>query len=204
MLILKNLSEQMKLLSKCLHNSGTVCFPTETVYALACDATIPTAVDKIYKIKDRNRNKPLSILVRDITAAKKYVVIDDRAFFLMQRFSPGPITYLLPNKGLSGWPDCIGIRIPDHPIAQTILQNYPNPLVGTSVNISGRASAKTLNEIPEKIKRFVDIIVTDVSKSCTNGLPSTIVDLSAPGENKIVRQGKISKADIANAYHANN
>jgi L-threonylcarbamoyladenylate synthase len=204
MLILKNLSKQIKLLSKCLHNGGTLCFPTETVYALACDATIPTAVDKIYKMKDRNKSKPLSILVQDIKAAKKYVLIDDRTLLLMKKFSPGPITYLLPNKGLSGWPDLIGIRIPDHPIAQTILQNYPNTLVGTSVNISGRASAKTLDEIPEKIKSFVDIIVPDVSKNCTNGIPSTIVDLSVPGKNKIVRQGKISKADIADIYYTNN
>ena len=64
-------------------------------------------------------------------------------------------------------------------------------------------SAKTLKEIPQKIKNTVDIIVTDHSKGYSSGIPSTIVDLSIPGKNKIIRQGKISKEDIDAAYCSN-
>jgi len=200
MLILKNLSDKkLQLISKCLQDGGIICFPTETVCALACDATIPLAVNKIYKIKSRNKNKPLSILVSNIATAKKYVEINDQSLSLMKKFSPGPITYLLPNKNLSSWPNCVGIRIPDHSVAQTILTHYPNPLVGTSVNISGKASAKSIEEIPDKIKIFMDIIIDDGSKPNANGLPSTIIDLSVPGKNKIIRRGEISETDIDEA-----
>ena len=203
MLIIKNLPEQIQILNKCLQNKGVICFPTETVYALACDATKSNAVNKIFEIKARNKNKQLSILVYDIKTAKKYAVIDDCALALMKKFSPGPITYILPNKNLPNWPKYLGIRIPKHPIAQLILKHYPYPLVGTSVNISDKVSAKTLNEIPEPIKESVDIIVGNTSKAKVSGLPSTIINLSMPEKYNILREGEINKANINDAYKTN-
>jgi len=196
MLILKNLSGSGDLIAECLRKGGVICFPTETVYALACDATLPNAIARIQKIKNRDANKPLSLLAYDIKTAKRYVFIDDKAISVMKKFSPGPITYILPNKALNNWPDFLGIRIPKHPTAQAILKNYSHLLVGTSVNISGKASARTSEEIPEKIRDCVDIIVNDTPKMPASGLPSTVVDMSMPGRYKILREGPVNKAEI--------
>ena len=192
---------QIDLIYSCLKNGGVICFPTETVCALACDATNKTAIDRIYNIKSRDREKALSILVPDIEAAKKYVLIDSKAEALIKEFSPGPVTYVLQNKGLPNWPETLGIRIPDHPIAQEILKNYPNPLVGTSVNISGEASAKTVLDIPEDIKSLVDMVVADSSKEPASSVPSTIIDLSRPGKISIIREGVIRGETILHYYH---
>jgi L-threonylcarbamoyladenylate synthase len=192
---------QIDLIYSCLKNSGVICFPTETVCALACDATNKTGINRIYKIKSRDRAKALSILVLDIKAAKKYVLIDSKAEALIKKFSPGPVTYVLPNKNLPNWPETVGIRIPDHPIAQEILKNYPNPLVGTSVNISGKASAKTVLDIPEELKNLIDMIVEDSSEKPASSFPSTIIDLSKPGKVSIIREGAIRGETILHYYH---
>ena len=199
-LILKSLIKQVEVIFKCLQNKGIICFPTETVYALACDATQPDAINKIYEVKARSKNKQLSILMHDIKTAKKYAVINKNALTLMKKFSPGPITYILPNKNLSNWPKSLGIRIPNHPIAQFILKHYPHPLVGTSTNISGKTSARIFSEIPETIKNSVDITVIDTSKIHPSGHPSTIVDLSKPGQCTVIRKGEIRKINADKVY----
>ncbi|NRA73278.1 MAG: threonylcarbamoyl-AMP synthase [Rickettsiales bacterium] len=198
MLIIKNISKEIQTINNYLQNDGVICFPTETVYALACDATRPTAINKLYKIKNRDKKKQFSILMSDLKTIEKYAAVDNHARILIKKFSPGAITYILKNKKLSNWPQSLGIRIPNHPIAQSILKNYPTPLVGTSVNISGQKSARVFNEIPEVIKNSVDIIVTDTSNTLASGLPSTIVDLSISGKYKIIRKGEISKHIIHN------
>jgi tRNA threonylcarbamoyl adenosine modification protein (Sua5/YciO/YrdC/YwlC family) len=192
--------EQIDIIINCLRAGGVICFDTETVCALACDAMNQDAIDKIYKIKVRDKEKPLSILLPSIEAAKKYVVINDKAASLIKEFSPGPITYILPNKSLLNWPNSIGVRIPNHTAALLILNNYPNPLVGTSVNISGEESAKTIKDIPDNIRNLVDIIVTNTINHASF-LPSTIVDLCSSEEVKIIREGSVTKEEICKIYN---
>jgi L-threonylcarbamoyladenylate synthase len=202
MLVIKALGK-VDLINKCLREGGIICFPTETVLALACDATNLVAINKIYQIKARDRNKPLSVLVQDLETAKRYVQINDSLIPLINKFSPGPITYILPNKALPNCPEAVGIRIPDHPTAQLILKNYSNPLIGTSVNISGEASAIAISEIPEKLKESIDLIIEAIDTGHASGVSSTVLDLSKPGEATIVREGKITKEEIDRTYEHN-
>lgn len=195
--------DQQDLINKCLREGGIICFPTETVLALACDATNLAAINKIYQIKARDRNKPLSVLVQDLENAKRYVQINDSLVPLINKFSPGPITYVLPNKALPHCPEAVGIRIPDHPTAQLILKSYSNPLIGTSVNISGEASAIAISEIPEKLKDSIDLIIEAIDAGYASGTPSTVLDLSKPGEATVLREGKITKEEIDRAYEHN-
>jgi L-threonylcarbamoyladenylate synthase len=198
-MLVRNAVDQLGLINKCLQEGGVICFPTETVLALACDATNLVAINKIYQIKSRDKAKPLSILVQNLEVAKQYVQIDEQLIPLIKKFSPGPITYILPNKTLPHCPKAVGIRIPDHPTAQLILKNYPKPLIGTSVNISGEASATALSEIPAKLKDSIDLIIEPIDADHASGVPSTVLDLSKPGEATIIREGKITKEEIDSA-----
>lgn len=180
----------------CLRNGGVICFPTETVYSLSCDASNKDAINKIYKIKNRPINKQFAVLMSDIEMARCYVEINERANNLINKYSPGAVSYVLPLKDGSSISKNIikdgtlAVRIPDHDIAQCILNAYGRPLVGTSVNFSSQKSACSIKEIPEEIKSKVDIVIDDVEEKIS-GISSTLIDLSHDNI-KILRQGEIN------------
>lgn len=171
-----------------------VCFPTETVYALACSALSSEAIKKVYEIKRRSQNKPLSIFVRDTHDLAKIAKIKEEYTDLINRFSPGPITYILPLKNNNILPSeffkgSIGIRIPDHPIAISILNELTIPIVATSINVSGEKSVSKVEDIPKSIKQHLSAVFEyDESVS---GVESTIVDLTGD-KIKVLREGAVS------------
>lgn len=185
---------------KALAEGRVISFPTETVYALACDATKEAAIDKIYEIKKRNREQVFAILVSSVNELEKYAEVDGRVYKLLKRFSPGPITYVLQAKSATSI--CsklikdgkIGIRIPDHKIAQEILKNYPHPIAATSVNLSGVPDALQVSDIDGELKKQIDLIL-DGGK-CRLGIGSTVVDLSAKDQVQILREGAISEKQM--------
>lgn len=125
-----------------IKNNLLACFPTETVYALACNALGKESIEKIYRIKKRSQNKPLSVFVSNIDSLINIAKVKEEYIDLINYFSPGPMTYILPLQDNSILPneffkDSIGIRIPDHPIAISILNELKTPVVATSINISG-------------------------------------------------------------------
>lgn len=180
---------------ECLEKGGVICFPTETVYALSCDANNQAAINKIYAIKQRSLTKPLAVLISDIECARNYVEINSVAAKIIDQYSPGPISYVLPIKENARIDKTIiknstlAIRIPNHKVAQEILRGYGKPLVGTSVNISSQESAINFKDIPEDMKRNIDIILED-DNSIVSGVSSTILDLSS-GTKRVLREGEI-------------
>lgn len=190
----------LKTVLETLGTDGVVSFPTETVYALSCDATNELAIDKVYEIKKRNREQVFAILVSNISELEKYAEVDERFYKLAARFSPGPITYVLQAK--SDTSICsklikngkIGIRIPDHKIAQEILKNYRHPIAATSVNLSGYPDAVEVSGIGEELQKQIDLILD--SGKCTLGISSTVVDLSSKDEINILREGAIPTKNI--------
>src|SRR3989344_7133612 len=127
MQILQYSSHNIDKLISLLSAGGIVIFPTETVYALSCDATNHSAVEKIYRIKSRSNHKPLSLLVHNIDVIKKYSDISKETEQIIHNFSPGPLTYVLdikPHTDLAenlSTDNTIGFRIPDHQYALEIL-----------------------------------------------------------------------------------
>ena len=179
-----------------LRDKNLACFPTETVYALAGDAYSPEAIQKIYKTKGRSYNKPLSLLVCSIDKIKLFSNLSEHNIKIIQKLSPGPITFVLPIHNHHKLPkqffkDTIGIRIPDHPIAIEILKNFDNPIVGTSVNISGQPNVISSDKIPESIRKNISTIIED--DSLVNGTASTVIDLTS---YKILREGAVTKNEI--------
>jgi len=185
-----------------IQNNLLVCFPTETVYALACNALNNESIGKIYQIKKRSQNKPLSIFVSDICSLMRIAKLEKKYIGLVNHFSPGPITYILPLKNNNILPneffkDSIGIRIPEHPIAISILNKLKVPIVATSINISGEKSVCKADDIPQSIKQHLSAVIED--DGVVSGIESTIIDLTED-KIKVLREGAILLQTIANAF----
>ncbi|AAW71226.1 Putative translation factor, SUA5 [Wolbachia endosymbiont strain TRS of Brugia malayi] len=183
-----------------IQNNLLVCFPTETVYALACNALDDGAIEKIYQVKKRSQDKPLSIFVSDVCSLVKIARLEEKYIDLINHFSPGPITYILPLKNNNMLPNrffkgSIGIRIPDHPIAISILNRLKIPIVATSINVSGEKSVCKASDIPQSIKQHLSAVIE--GDELVSGIESTITDLTG-NRIKFLREGIISLQVVNN------
>lgn len=190
--------EKILKLVDIIKSGGVVAFPTETVYALACDATNVKAVERIYSIKKRDNTKPLSVIVSNIENIKRYAHVGGVERKIIESFSPGPITYVLEIRDKKNLSDLLikdnnlGFRIPDHQLALEILSRCNMPLVATSVNLSGEKSATNIDEISGEMKKNIDFIVDGKPGK---GISSTVVKLSK-GSVEILREGEIEIYEI--------
>lgn len=164
-----------------LRERETACiiYPTETVYGLAAAALAPTAVERVFELKGRARDKPISLAVPNVDAASEYTRPTDRERAFMAEFLPGPVTVVLERRPivpdvLTAGRDRVGIRIPDQPTALALLQRVA-PLTATSANRSGAGSARRVEEIDTDVRDAVDLVLDE---GLTPGTESTVVDVS--------------------------
>ncbi len=182
-----------------LKNGGVIIFPTETVYGIGASAYCKEAVKKIYEVKQRPGEKPLSILLRSIEEISKYAVISNEIEEkIIKNFMPGPLTIILKKKTemfdyISSGKDTIGIRIPDNKIIMSILQKSQLPIVAPSANISGKPSGVILDEILNDFNGKVDICINGGKAELSES--STIVKV-VDNKVEILREGKIKLKDI--------
>ena len=185
-----------------LNNDDIVALPTETVYGLASRANSELACSKIYKAKGRPNNNPLIIHVLNLDEAEKYGYFNSDAKKIVNAFSPGPITFVVPKKisnickTATASLDTIAIRIPNHPLVLKII-NEVGPLAMPSANMSTKISPTTPDHV---IKSFNGLIPVVDGGFSTFGLESTIVDFSIDNPT-ILRYGFISEFDIENILH---
>ena len=184
-----------------LRNGGIVIFPTETVYGIGTNAYCENSVEKIYEIKERPEEKPLSILISNVNEIRKYAIINNSMEEqIIKNFMPGPITIILEKRPevfdyITSGKNTIGIRIPDNKIILKILEALKLPIVAPSANISGHPSGIELNEILPDFENKVDICIDGGKSELSES--STIVQV-VDNEIKVLRQGKILKQDIEN------
>jgi Sua5/YciO/YrdC/YwlC family protein len=176
-----------------LKEGGIVIYPTDTVYAIGCDALNVRAIERICKIKNINPQKTkLSIICEDLSNISEYAKVSNNVFKLMKRNLPGPFTFILNATG--NLPKIyrnrkeVGIRVPDNNIIITLVRELGNPILTTSIR-----SKDDLMEYctdPELIEEEYGQLVDIVIDGDYGGLePSTIVDCTGE-EIEIVRQGK--------------
>ena len=194
--------EKLKEPAKILKNGGIVIFPTETVYGIGANALDENAVKRIYDVKERDLNKPISVLVNDFDMIEKIAKdITDVEYKLMRAFFPGPFTIILKKKEVisdlvTAGLDCVGIRMPAGEIAKKLVELSGVPLATPSANISGNPSGTNLDAIFKDFEEKVDFFINGGESKI--GLASTIVKV-VDGEIKILREGSITKEDIENA-----
>ncbi|RHJ90843.1 L-threonylcarbamoyladenylate synthase [Parabacteroides bouchesdurhonensis] len=176
-----------------LKDGGLVIYPTDTVYAIGCDALNVRAVEKICQIKGINPQKSdLSIICYDLSNLSEYAKVSNPAFKLMKKNLPGPFTFILPTS--SELPKIyknrkeVGIRIPDNNITRTLVKELGNPILTTSVHDDDDVIEYTTDPelIHEKYENRVDIVI-DGGYGGTDA--STVVNCTTD-DFEIIRQGK--------------
>ncbi len=185
--------------ARILKSGGIVSFPTETVYALGADAYNEEMVAKIYRIKRRERCKPLSVFLKCAEDAEKVVdFVSPDAQRLMEKFWPGPLTLVFhsSNPKLSmvlAKGDKLGIRVSPSRLVTRLLEEAGVPITATSANISGKKSCVASNRVFYFFNGRIDMIL-DGGKSKVF-LPSTVLDVSSD-EVSLIRLGHIPLSDI--------
>ena len=179
-----------------LLNGEVVGFPTETVYGLAIVYDNKEAFDKLYEIKNRSINKPISMMVASVDMLSDVAYIDKLSKKVIEAFMPGAITIILKAKEdlpefVTFKQETIGIRIPTNEVALNILKKVNKPLLVSSANISSEPSLIKANDVHNK---FDGLIASLINEDAINGISSTVVDVR--NDIKIYRDGPISKKDI--------
>ncbi|MEI3040251.1 MAG: L-threonylcarbamoyladenylate synthase [Victivallales bacterium] len=188
------------MLSKALETlrkpGAVLLVPTETVYGLVCDWSDPIARDRIYAMKHRAENKPLAAFVPSPAHAETLCgcPLPAAAKRLAERFMPGPVTLVVPDKnGVT-----FGFRIPDHPFILELLNACGKPLASTSANRSGEPPALEVSYACSSLAEQPDCVV-DAGPLPSNSLASTVILVNANGSWKLLREGPVSKAEIEQA-----
>lgn len=183
-----------------LNDNEVVAIPTETVYGLAGNAFNKTAIQKIYTIKQRPVSNPLIVHIADISKIDEIAEnIPSIARTLLERFSPGPLTVLLPKRNIildevtSGLNE-VAIRIPNHPLTLELLKKLDFPLVAPSANPYGYISPTKPMHVFKQLGAKVPYILD--GGNCTKGIESTVVGFEN-GKTIIYRQGAISMEMIS-------
>ena len=180
-----------------LQHGGLVAFPTDTVYGLAAPVFNEESIDRMYIIKGRSNDKAIAVLLGQVDDLDKVAVnISNAARLLAERFWPGPLTLIVPRNPdlpevLAPLPT-IGVRIPDHPVAQDLLRRM-GPLAVTSANLSGSENACTAKQVLDQLEGRVHLIID--GGQTPGGVPSTVVECTTP-DFQILRNGPISQKDL--------
>lgn len=148
-----------------------VSFPTDTVYGLGVSASSPEAVSRLYELKQRDRSKSFTYHIGNLDALERLNIIQSRAFrFLVNQFWPGPVTLIALNRK----EEKIGLRLPKHPIALSLLEQCSELVLATSANRSGEAPAASAQDVLQAFQDQVDIVID--GGTCEWGQDSTVVD----------------------------
>lgn len=176
-----------------LRSGGTILYPTDTVWGLGCDATNEAAVQRLFELKQRPRNKQMILLLADERELLKWVTQPDFAVFDYLRTVSKPTTVIY--DGVVGVAPSViaedgsaAFRIVREPFCKTLIKRLRRPLVSTSANLSGEPTPRIYADIPDAVKSGVDYVVEYRRDDAFAGAPSAVVRWSAGGQVTILRE----------------
>lgn len=178
------IGKDIRRAAEIIQRGGIVIYPTETVYGIAASICSEEALRKVFEIKKRNIQSPVSVAVSSFEMMDELVHISEREREFIKRFLPGPVTVILKKKKtvpdiLTSGSDLVGIRYPDHKLALGLIELAGVPVTSTSANISGEHPPARVDEIKVDADYILD------GGEC-RGEPSTVVDLV---NMKVIRRG---------------
>ena len=180
---MKSIQSNIKKAKKYLDKNDCIAVPTETVYGLAGNAYSDIAVKKIFKLKKRPANNPLIVHYYDINKLKQDCHINDNFIKLFNKFSPGPITFILKLKKdskisnfVTNKQKTLAVRFPKHLLFRKLLKNLNYPLAAPSANISTKLSSVQASDVIEEFGSKIKYILN--GGKCQIGVESTIINLT--------------------------
>jgi L-threonylcarbamoyladenylate synthase len=190
--------------ARLLREGRLVAFATETVYGLGGDATNGRAVARIFAAKGRPRFNPLIVHVPGLAEAEALATFDERAREAARRFWPGPLSLVLRRYEASGLSllvsaglDTVALRVPAHPVAQSLLRAAGRPIAAPSANRSGRVSPTSADHVAAELGRRVALILD--GGACPIGLESTVLDLTR-NEPVLLRPGAVTVESLSEIF----
>ncbi len=178
----------------CILKGGVISFPTETYYGIGVDPFNDAAVEKLYALKGRRRDKPISLIVSNTKMLSQLTdAIPYQYAPLISAYWPGPLTLIFPAKKeinplLTGGTGTIGVRVSSHPTASLLCDYLNGPLTATSANISGKIPAKNVHEVFRYFGNKINFICKGSPSKATTC--STIVRLESE-KLRLLRKGEI-------------
>lgn len=192
--------EAISLVAATLQRGALVAFPTETVYGLGADAENPTAMRALFAAKGRPADHPVIVHLANAAQIKDWAVdIPETAWKLAAAFWPGPMTLILHRSTrasdlVTGGQETVGLRVPSHPVAQALLQQFDGGIAAPSANRFGRVSPTRAEHVMQEQFATLELILD--GGACQVGLESTIIDLSR-GQPAVLRPGAITVEQVA-------
>ncbi len=186
-----------------LQEGGLLVYPTETAYGLGCDAYNVEAITRIYKVKSRPKDQPLSVIVDDISMIEEIAVMQDQARILIEKFYPGPLVIALKKKNII--PDIlnkdkIAFRVSSNNLVQKIIKAFGKPIISTSANKTSFSSPYSIEEVLETINETEVDLILDAGP-LEKVKPSTIIDFVEQPSPQIIREGTIKTSKIFEALN---
>ncbi len=182
-----------------IRDGGVVTYPTDSCYALACHLGDKAAVERIRQLRGREAEHELTLVCRDLSEIAVYAKVDNWAYRLLRSLTPGPYTFVLrathevPKRLQHPKRRTIGIRVPDHTIAQALLDVLNEPLMSTTLQLPGDDLPLTEPDvILDRLSRQVDMVIDGGACGVE---PTTVLDLSG-GSVELVRKGKGSVQNL--------
>ena len=183
----------LKQAAALLTQGGVLAVPTDSSYALACQLDDKAAADQLRRIRQVDDKHHLTLLCRDLRELANYARVDNAQFRLLQNATPGPFTFILeaskevPRRVSHPQRKTIGLRVPEHPALQALLEVHGAPLLATTLILPGET--EPLND-PEEILERLDKQIAGVIDSGACPLePTTVVDLSGDAP-EVLRRGR--------------
>jgi tRNA threonylcarbamoyl adenosine modification protein (Sua5/YciO/YrdC/YwlC family) len=180
-----------------LSSGGLIAFPTDSYYGLGCDLFDKRAIERIYQLKQLPRTHELTFICADMAEVSRYAIVENAAYRVLRRKTPGPFTFILPATRLV--PDLVlrrqktvGIRVPDSPVALALVRALAHPVISTSAATSDGEVLIDARDIKEKLGHALELIL---DAGYRPNEPSSVVDLTGP-EPVVVRQGKGDCSDL--------
>lgn len=188
---------QVRLLKQAadiIAKGGVVAIPTDSSYALVCRLDDKSAVDALRRVRGVDDRHLLTLLCRDLSELAAYARVDNQQYRLLKLGTPGPFTFILeatkevPRRVSHPSRRTIGLRVPEHPVCQGLLEQLGEPLLATTLILPDHDAA--LNDADEIRAALDKRIQAIVDAGACSMMPTTVIDLSKGGEPEVVRQGR--------------
>ena len=186
---------QARLIKRAAHivrEGGVVVYPTDSTYAVGCHLDDKDAMARVRALRRLPRDHLLTLVCRDLSALATYARVDNTSYRFIKHYLPGPFTFVLratrevPRRLLHGRRKTIGLRVPDHPIAQALLAELGEPLMSTTLKLPDEELPVTdVEERRSLLEKAVDVVLDGGPGDVT---PTTVVDLTGP-QVEVTRQG---------------